>query len=519
MKKISAFLTAFLLCVNVAICQTPVISMTTTKEIGSAFSFELRASDDNTPVQVDFGNGTLVNYIIGTAYTEINANLINSKIVKIHGAGITEIFCSNDSLIALNVTEAIALTILSCNNNQLTTLNVANNTALTSLNCSNNLISTLDLSKNTALIELSCFNNQLSSLDITNGAALLNLNCLDNQIKTLDLSTNTALKSLNCNNNQLSTLNLSKNTALTFLDCNNNQLTILDVTKNTALMTLWCYTNQLSTLDITNNTVLTSFYCYNNQLTNIDLSKNIALTNIECGNNRLSTLDLTNNTALINMLCYLNQLTTLILPNTTTLDRIGFNYNNLTFASIPLKKPTWSLYDYAPQYPILIKKSIEIGNELDLSSQYNINGYYSNYTWKKSSSGDALIENTDYTITNGKTIFLKTQTDSIFCEMTNNTFPDLSGNNSLRTTNIFVSLVSHINKLNNSELKLYTANKTLYISISNNAKLYVYDINDRLVISKPIFEGINSVQIPKTGVYMIKIDGNKATIAQKVFIE
>ena len=65
---------------------------------------------------------------------------------------------------------------------------------------------------------------------------------------------------------------------LAALYCSENQLTELDVTKNVALGVLSCDNNQLSELDLSNNTTLTELYCYNNQITGLDFSncKNLA---------------------------------------------------------------------------------------------------------------------------------------------------------------------------------------------------------------------------------------------------
>ena len=66
MKKLATILLTLLFCLN-AICQVPVITMTTAKAIGSEFSFTLRANAENTLIQVDFGDGNLVNRTVGTS--------------------------------------------------------------------------------------------------------------------------------------------------------------------------------------------------------------------------------------------------------------------------------------------------------------------------------------------------------------------------------------------------------------------------------------------------------------------
>ena len=143
-----------------------------------------------------------------------------------HFTALTYLYCSNNSLSALDVTKNTALTGLYCDNNSLSALDVTNNTALTTLSCSYNSLSALDLSKNTALTELYCSNNSLISLDLSKNTALTWISCFNNSLSALDLSRNTALTMLNCGGNSLSALDLSKNTALTGFSCDDNRLEV-----------------------------------------------------------------------------------------------------------------------------------------------------------------------------------------------------------------------------------------------------------------------------------------------------
>ena len=80
------------------------------------------------------------------------------------------IYCPNMSISDLTGIEAFtALKTLWCGENQLTSLNVSDNTDLNELDCHNNLLTNLDLSGATALTHLSCNDNQLTILDIRNG--------------------------------------------------------------------------------------------------------------------------------------------------------------------------------------------------------------------------------------------------------------------------------------------------------------------------------------------------------------
>ena len=210
-------------------------------------------------------------------------------------AAVKKINCSNKGITNLKGIEYFtSLNILWCTDNQLTALDVSENTALTKLNCCFNKLTSLDVSKNTALTILECNANRLTALDVSKNTALTELNCSINELTSLDVSKNTALTELYCNDNQLTSLDVSKNTALTELYCNDNQLTVLDVSKNTALTGLKCRNNQLTVLDVSKNTALTDLECRDNQLTVLDVSKNTALTDLECRNNQLTSLDVSN---------------------------------------------------------------------------------------------------------------------------------------------------------------------------------------------------------------------------------
>ncbi|MBR3917187.1 MAG: leucine-rich repeat domain-containing protein [Clostridia bacterium] len=188
-----------------------------------------------------------------------------------------------------------SLETLWCYDNKLTAIDVSNNTALTGLFCDFNQLTSIDVSKNTALFSFTCEGNQLTSLDLSNNPTLRSLYCGKNQLTSLDLSNNTNLGYLYCAENQLTSLDLSKNTALIELYCSENQLTSLDLSNNTALKELCCYANKLTAIDVSNNPKLTTLYCYKNKLTSLDLSNNTALEILKADDNKFE-IALTDNT-------------------------------------------------------------------------------------------------------------------------------------------------------------------------------------------------------------------------------
>jgi uncharacterized repeat protein (TIGR01451 family) len=167
----------------------------------------------------------------------------------------------------------------------------------------------------TNLQVLFCYDNQLTSLDVSQNVNLILLDCAFNQLTSLDFSQNVNLGVLYCFSNQLTSLDVSQNVDLQVLSCTNNQLTSLDVSQNVNLLDLSCHYNQLTSLDVTGAVILQQLYCYNNQLTSLDVSQNVYLQHLTCDYNQLTSLDVSQNVILSQLECTYNHLTSLNLKN------------------------------------------------------------------------------------------------------------------------------------------------------------------------------------------------------------
>ncbi len=149
--------------------------------------------------------------------------------------------------------ELVAVTIIFVDNagiNDLTGIEYF--TALKILYCRNNQLESLDVSDNAALVELYCDTNRLTSLKLGNKPRLKILSCLSNQLTNLDVSEYTTLQSLGCSYNRLTSLDVSNCSELKLLSCGNNQLTHIDLSDTTNLVTLYCENNRLTSLDLSN---------------------------------------------------------------------------------------------------------------------------------------------------------------------------------------------------------------------------------------------------------------------------
>lgn len=148
------------------------ITMTTSKPLNSTSVLAIEA---NGIVTID---GLTGNYKSGEAITYITT----SKTITIAG-DVTSLFCMDEQLTDLDVSNDPALKILACDDNPLTKLDVSKNPNLTTLFCDNNSLTNLDVSNNPKLTELYCSKNKLTSLDLSKNKELMKLYCYGNQIK------------------------------------------------------------------------------------------------------------------------------------------------------------------------------------------------------------------------------------------------------------------------------------------------------------------------------------------------
>ena len=117
----------------------------------------------------------------------------------------------------------------------------------------------------TNLQNLYCRNNNLTTLDVSQNLALRKLECEYNQLTTLDLSTNINLIKLRCNNNQLVNLNLSNSEFLEILYCYFNNIVHLDISQNFRLRDFSASFNELESLTIDNNSNTSNSIYFINQ--------------------------------------------------------------------------------------------------------------------------------------------------------------------------------------------------------------------------------------------------------------
>ena len=208
---------------------------------------------------------------------------------------IQTLYCYNNNLINLDVSNLVDLDILHCYNNQLTLLNLSNLVNLRVLYCYQNQLSSLDTSDLNFLDDLQCYQNRLVNLDMTSSVNLYSLDCSLNQIVNLNVSGLSYLANLNCGNNQLVNIDISDLSNLRTFYCGNNQITNIIMSNHLNLIDLSCGNNQLTNIDFSNIPNLTSLECSSNLFVNLDLSDLHDLSILNCNNNtQLNYLNIKN---------------------------------------------------------------------------------------------------------------------------------------------------------------------------------------------------------------------------------
>ena len=262
---------------------------------------------------------------------------------------LTEVYCPDNNLTELDVTECLGLQKLICNNNpRLTSITgLIGDNKITHLECSNCALISVDatLKQLKKLEYLSIGNNSFAKLEIAymsnlhylsvaGSTQLTELYANENSINSLDVSDCTALNILECSGNPLGSLDVSKCPALVKLFCTYDQLTSLDVSHNAALENLICNNNQLTSLDVKNNLHLQTLVCQNNLLTSLDVEGLPELATIYCENNQLTSMNVQYCPELFSIRCFGNQLTTIDLSKTPGILDLRLHRNNINGAGM-----------------------------------------------------------------------------------------------------------------------------------------------------------------------------------------
>ncbi len=319
MRKIYKHLLIGLLLCSATLTHAATMSFTTSKAVGERFSI---AMNPGVTATVTWADGTSETFVSdGTVQT---LTLVSPQFTVSTDSEVTSLYVAGNQISAMDLTNvSSSLKKLYCGDNELVTLNLSNFKNLVELDAQGNRLTTL---KVFGPESVNGSDNQLAAFTATQASRIKNLYLADNQLKGMSSGQMTSLEYLFAQRNEMKTLRLNKCAALKLASLADNQLATFDISDITELQELWAGGNPLGELDLTALASLQCLVVPGSQLKTI-------LWNEAC-KSTLSYVDVSNNSLFFNSFPTLRNntvLTTAILApqNPYPLVESGFVYANV----------------------------------------------------------------------------------------------------------------------------------------------------------------------------------------------
>lgn len=288
--------------------------------------------------------------------------------------------------------------------------------------------------------------NGLVTIYMPEGCDMTALEVTDTRLTKVDLSASASLRLLRLNNCYLGSIDLTYCRSLAMLDLDGNNLAKLDLTPlngqyfKTSLTDLSAADNRLTSLVMPDESTFLTLDFSNNRLTEMPLDRATRLVSLNVSGNDLGDIDLEDCEALTTLDASNNRLTTLRIPSYTPLNNVNIAGNKFTFANLP-EVGTFATYTYAPQQEIALPSMAPTAN---LSAEYFVkDGKATQYKWYKADGTpltDAQVSGSE-----GRFKFTDANAGLVYCTMSHPLFPDFTGANILRTTNVQTAeMPSHV---------------------------------------------------------------------------
>lgn len=275
--------------------------------------------------------------------------------------------------------------------------------------------------ENEILTSLSIDGMPLSSINLTAATELVDLSVTDCGLYDIDLRYNRCLRSLDVSGNNLTVLELQgiygsyEKNVLTDIRAARNKISSFHSIATRATIALDLSDNQLTEITLKDYDSLRQLNLARNLLTGIDLTYMLSATDIDLsGNSLVSVTPCATNVA----------------------ENFNLSDNNLSYGTLPVPAEMGANYIYAPQKPIEIATEAPMVNLAEYA--VTVSGNPTELVWRKA-DGTRLAEGSDYSEHDGLTTFLRDDLGKVYCELLNASFPAMTGNDALRTTETTVT--------------------------------------------------------------------------------
>lgn len=316
---------------------------------------------------------------------------------------------------------------------------------------------------------------QITELDVKGAKNLGYIKVNKNSITAIDLSKNNQLEYVSLDDNKLETLTLGDAPNLTQLLASGMSIAKIKLTGCPSLANVNLADNKITTIDVSANTKMTTLALTNNLLTDIDCSMCESLKFLRLSGNRFAAAN------------------SVIFPTSSAnLTQVLLKDNYFKLSTLPVTKV--KSYIYYPQNPYPSPKEIALGGTVDLSSELTLQGLSDKeettaYKWIKKKDNTILTPGTDYTeVGAGVFKFDKELSDTIYCVMSTNAFPKLTGTTNSYKTDLSVvateaAITLNTTKVEEVELQLGCATgHKVFIDWGDGMPVETVEINDSLAV-------------------------------------
>ncbi len=308
------------------------------------------------------------------------------------------------------------------------------------LNLSYNELKSLDLSHMSKLQALYLGNNPFNESPLVIGPGkpdltILSMNIIENLDPSFNLSDYPAMRSFEAwHVPSLSSIDPTNCPGLLQLSIDYTNVSSIDLSKNPNLLILNVADTKITELDLSANPYLTELYCGHMaadysmySMTSLDVSMLPELKRLFCEGNALTTLDVSHNPKLTDLYCSHNQLPGISLDANPDLINVNIAMNNMTFATMPLPRETFTEFTYY-QNPMTVDRSYAVGTTLDFSDKVLREGSVTQGFLFKVSEEDpdfpVELEPSYYTYADGKIKLNEIVTDSVKVAFINDLYPE-----------------------------------------------------------------------------------------------
>lgn len=444
-----------------------------TTAINNTVYLTMTSATANNTIYIDWtGNGNLMQYVLGTTYTNYYPTVTPGATVSVYAYSATD-----------------NITVFSLRNAKLSSFKLADTSfsKLICLNLTNAGLSTLDYPKSTVLSELILPGNNLTEFDFTRYPNLSYLNLTSNKLANLDLSNIGSVQQLFIGDNGIENINIGNSTKLNTLYANGNEAKSINLANLPNLEQLIVNDNKLTELNVSANPKLRVIYANDNLLSNIDLKANPLLTMLYISGNKFK------------------------------------------FSTLPLESEIFSgksvyTYDYTNQAKVQIEC---VNGVVDLSSEANVGGYATSFNWcigepdydeygtltNECLEGSSNIEdNPEYLLVNGVTTFLTNPQSTVACVMTNDLFSKLTlETNLIRVNNAGVNDIA----VDNTNINVKVMGNDIHAYANDGTIVNLYGINGTTMGTAIVANGEATFSNLTPGFYIVKVGAKVFKLAIK----